>query len=100
MFHIDDHHSLLTSRDIGVGAGNVHVAGVLDRHQRSRDRHRMVEVGDVENFQPVAIDHEGIAELHGQAARVVQEWRADLGADARLQRIVRSTTTKPRSQRT
>ncbi len=43
---------------------------------------------DVENFQSFAIDHERVAELHGDAASVFQKRFADFGGDSWLKWIV------------
>ena len=38
LFDVDDRQALLAGRDIGVGAGDVDVARVFERHQRVRTR--------------------------------------------------------------
>jgi len=47
----------------------------------------MVKMRDVEHLEPFAVDYERVAELHGQASRIVQKFGADLGADPGPHRI-------------
>src|SRR5450432_38184 len=78
---IDDGEALLASGYVGVGTGDVEVVGVLQRDDGVFDRLGLGEVGYVENLKTVGIDHEGIAELDGDAARTFEEGHADFGSD-------------------
>ena len=48
----------------------------------------MREIGDVEHLQSLAIGDERVAELHGDALRVVEIGRADFRRHARRERII------------
>ncbi len=48
-------------RDIGVGPGQVDVAGVVQRQHR--DGPGMGQVGDVQDLDPFLVADEGVAEL-------------------------------------
>ena len=50
IFYVDDGNALLARGDVGVGAGDVDVAGVGERNIRARYEFRLREVGDVEDF--------------------------------------------------
>ncbi len=56
--------------DVSIGARDVDIARVLERHPGAADHPRLVERGDVQHLQPVTIDDEAVAELDLHAARV------------------------------
>ena len=88
LLYIDDRQTLLARGDVGVGARDVDVARVFERDDGVGDRLGLREVGYVQNFEAVAIGDEGVAELHGDAAGIVERGRADGGGDPRRERIV------------
>ena len=88
LFDINDRESLLPCRDVSVSAGNVDVAGIFEGDERVGDELWLGEIRNLENFQAVAIDDEGISELYGDAAGITESGRADVGGNARGERIV------------
>src|SRR5438045_6534105 len=89
IFDIDDSNAVCSRRDIGVRACNVNVAGVRKRNFSVVYGYRVGEIGDVEDFQSIAIDNKRIAELHSDAMRLVEDRRADGCSDFRGQRILK-----------
>lgn len=87
-FNIDDREALFSCRDVSVSARNVNVAGIFEGDERVGDELWLREIRNVKNFQAVAINDEGIAELHGDATRIVESGCADVGGNARSERIV------------
>ena len=49
---------------------------------------RLREIGDVENFEAVAVGDERVAELHGDGARTVESRGTDCRSDAWRERII------------
>ncbi len=58
------------------------------RHRGVGHDTRFGEIRDVEDFQTVAVHDEGVAELHGDPARIMERGSADRGGDAGGERIV------------
>jgi hypothetical protein len=71
MFDIHDCQTLLARRDIGVGARDIDVAGVFEWHQHIGHGFGFSEIGYVQGFHSITVDHEGVTELNGDGARVV-----------------------------
>ncbi len=76
-FHVDDDESLLAAGHVGVGAGDVDVARVFERHAGALNQARVRQRGDIQNFQSLAIHDEGVAELDGDALWIDEIGRAD-----------------------
>src|SRR5216683_2854693 len=87
-FYVNDGEALLPCRDVSVSAPDVDVAGVFEGNQRMADQFRQRKLGDVQNFQAVAIHDERVAELDRDAAGIVELWSADGRGDARGEWIV------------
>src|SRR5712692_3326101 len=87
-FDVNDGESLLPCGNVGVRARKINVAGVLERNESVADWFWLRKVSNVKDFQAVAIHNERVAELHSDAARIVERWRADGCGDARSERIV------------
>src|SRR5260370_10673617 len=87
-FNVDDREALLSCRDVSVSARNVNVAGIFEGDESAADWFWSREIGDVKNLQAVTIDDKGVPELHGDPATIVGSERADVGGDARDERIV------------
>src|SRR5712691_5965700 len=88
LLNVEDGESLLPRRDVRIGSGDVHVAGVLKRNDGVGNGLGPREIRHIENFESVAIGDERIAELDGNPARVAESRRADGGGDARGERII------------
>src|SRR5271170_1564758 len=87
LFDIHDGNAVLSSGDIGVGPSDVDISSIVDGQLRLRDGLRTVKMSHIEDFEAPAVDDEGVAELNGDSLRIVEDGRADLGNDLRMQRI-------------
>src|SRR6266446_3890639 len=87
-FDVNDGEALFPCRNISIGSRHINVAGVFEGDEGARDWFWLCEVGHVENFQPVMIDDERVAELHTNAAGIVELRSADGRGDTRSERIV------------
>src|SRR5215469_4600610 len=87
-FHIDDSDALLPCGDVGIGARDINVASIGERHEGVGYEFWMCEVGDVENLHSLSIDEECITELDGDGAWIVQFRAGDRGGNLGSERIV------------
>ena len=85
---IDDVQSIMTGGDIAVGAADVDITGIGDRHKRIGHDVRPLGIGHVDDFQAVIINHKAVAELELHLARMIQSLNARRGDKLRLKRIV------------
>lgn len=71
IFHVDDRESLLARGNVSVGALDINVASVGERHEDVGLRLGLRKPGNVQNFHAVVIDHKGVAKLDSDGARIV-----------------------------
>ena len=83
-FDVDDGQALAPAGDVGIGARQVQLAGVGQRHPR-RQQHRLGRQRHVDHAQAALVGDEQVAELQRRGARVAQR---DGGQVARLERVV------------
>ena len=95
LLDIDDGNPVLAGGNIRIRAGHINVAGIVDRHLRLSNRHWMIKMRHIEDFQPSAINHKGIAELNRNSPRIIQHRRANLRNDLRMQRIGQRHNLQP-----
>src|SRR4029077_18091681 len=88
LFDVNDGEPLLPCRNVRVRARDVDVTGVFEGNGCAGDWFWLCEVGHVENFQPIMIDDEGVAELDSNASGIVELRSADGRRDTRSERIV------------
>src|SRR5580704_6186941 len=87
-FDVNNRNALLPCRNVSVGASDVNASRVLEGNERVCDRLGLGKIGSVQNFEAVTIHNQGVTELHGDAAGIVERRRADVGGDPRSERII------------
>jgi hypothetical protein len=74
--------------NIGVGSRHAHISRITERNLPFLEQLWARQIRHVQPFQSIAVHNEGIAELYGDSARIVEFWRADGRGDARCERMV------------
>src|SRR5262249_16108171 len=79
---------MLACGNVSVGPRNGNVSRVGQSYPSPGNGPGLVEMSNVEDFEPIAIHHKGIAELNSDPAWIVELRSPDLRRDSGLQRAI------------